>query len=142
MPPISKEEFERLYSMVSSTSERTVKMETLLEVQATQIKEIKDDIEIIKEEDNQQNVLLAEHIAGVKTQAKRLDNEIEARKAFQVAHIKDNQETVKQLDQRIASSERIWGWFKLTAKIFGGIGAVGAGISVIYYGLTFFKILS
>lgn len=41
---------------------------------------VKEDIVEIKKEDREQNKLLAEHIQGVKTQAARLDVEIEARK--------------------------------------------------------------
>lgn len=44
------------------------------------VKTVKEDIIEIKKEDKEQNRLLAEHIQGVKTQAARLDVEIDARK--------------------------------------------------------------
>jgi xylose isomerase len=74
--PNQDDKFLLLLEKISEISERTVRMET-------EQKNMKEDLEEVKRQDIKQNELLAEHIAGVDTQAKRLDNEIEIRKSIQ-----------------------------------------------------------
>ena len=66
------DKFIMILDKVNEINERTVRLE-----QRTQ--SIEKDVEFIKQEDAEQNRLLAEHIAGVKTNQQRLELEREER---------------------------------------------------------------
>lgn len=105
------DKFLLLLEKISEIGERTVRMET-------EQKNMKEDLEEVKRQDVQQNQLLAEHIRGVDTQAKRLDNEIQSRKLLQ--------ETAENLKSRVAILEES-PKFRATLKQYiltaGGIAA-------------------
>ena len=66
------DQFDRILDKLSELQIQYGKIEVRTEM-------MQNDLERIKEEDARQNELLAEHIAGVKTQAARLDVEIDRR---------------------------------------------------------------
>lgn len=74
---------------------------------------MKEDLEEVKRQDVEQNKLLAEHIAGVETQAKRLDNEIKIR---------------EELQSRVASLEEAPKFRATLKQYLIGAGAIAGAI--------------
>jgi septal ring factor EnvC (AmiA/AmiB activator) len=135
-----------IHKALKEVSDRTIRMEVSLDAHSKYIEEIKSHLIDIQHQDQEQNRLLAEHIAGVRStrelitiETKRLENEIQAREDFQKIHEvesnnrhKDAALKIKELDAKVLESEKIRNWFILTVKLFGGIATIGGGIVVLF----------
>lgn len=110
------DQFLLILEKLSDISERTARMEV-------NQSNMKDDLEEVKRQDVHQNRLLAEHIAGVETQALRLDNEIQIRK-----DLKEEQDNLKS---RVAALEEPSKFLYNLKKYTLYIAALGGGILAI-----------
>lgn len=108
------DKFILLLDKLSEIGERTVRMET-------EQKNMKEDLEEIKRQDDVQNDLLAQHIEGVKTAQARLDNEIKVREMLQSGH--------HELTSRVEALEATPKFFKSLKSILMYVGAI---IAIIY----------
>lgn len=104
---------DKILNKLDSVIERQVRLETQVEV-------MKDDISAIREEDRVQNELLAEHIAGVKSNTQRLNNEVEARK-----------EQIQQLSSRLGILEEVPKFLQSFKKLILYLAAVTGAILTI-----------
>lgn len=106
----SGDNFLLLLEKMTEVSERTARIETKMEV-------MEKDIEFIKDEDRKQNDLLDQHIAGVKTNTSRLEEEKLARQSAE-----------KLIENRLNSLEESPKFWKSLAKRITGAGAVAGAI--------------
>lgn len=117
-------EYERILDKITDISIQIGKIETKIE-------SIYDDVEAIKIEDSKQNQLLAEHIAGVKTNTARLNEEIEIRKSL-VSQLKlENDSKHSNFENRIKDVEFITNFAKASYKIIKWGGAISASLAAI-----------
>jgi len=103
-------------------------LEGIIEVKTHQTS-MREDIEQIKQQDIEQNKLLAEHIAGVKIQASRLDNEIHVREQSTEDQSSKIKEHYEEIDSRLKDVEFFPNFMKSAWKITKWAGVV-AGSSV------------
>lgn len=111
--------------------EKMTEVSTGLARVETKVENLEKDVNYIKIEDKRQNELLAEHIAGVKTNSQRLDNEIELRNSLLSQHEVLSEDRYQKLNNRLGRIEFIPNTFKNLSKIIISIGALaGAGYAI------------
>tara|TARA_R110000868_G_C10973188_1_gene771447 strand:+ start:930 stop:1295 length:366 start_codon:yes stop_codon:yes gene_type:complete len=106
-------------------------IESLARVEGS-LQSVKEDITGIKLEDTRQNQLLAEHIAGVKSNMERIDVEREARREALEHHEAASKKRMEHLDERLKIVEflpnlarNIW----KAVKWLGAFAAAGVAIA-------------
>lgn len=107
------DKFLMILDKVNEVNERTIRMEE-------KVIGIEKDVDMIKEEDAEQNRLIAEHIAGVKTNTQRLELEKETRIQKQAA-----------LKERIDSLEEIPKFFNSLKKVLLYLAAIAGAVLTI-----------
>ena len=110
----------QILNKVSDVSERLVAVES-------QCQTMQKDISYIKEEDAQQNKLLAEHIEGVKTNKQRLDLEVEKNEDYRVK----SKEIFRQHNERLDSLETPGKVMKALKSAAGWIITIGSAGALI-----------
>ena len=125
------DQFDKLFDKMSELAVQCGKIETRVEF-------IQAEVINIKEEDVIQNKLLAEHIAGVKTQAARLDNEIAHRSLLLKTHEDHSQARFQQVSdrlddvsQRLETAEFFPKYMKSTWIILKWLGITATGIVTV-----------
>lgn len=107
------------------------RLEANQESMKEEVSTMRQDIESIKKEDAEQNRLLAEHIAGVKSAHKRIDIEQEIREKIFKEHEEKSQNRYKGLDSRLSSMEIFPNFVKSLGKISKWVTIVaGAAITI------------
>jgi predicted nucleic acid-binding Zn-ribbon protein len=117
-------DYSRILDKITDISIQIGKLET-------RIDSISDDLEQIKIEDSKQNQLLAEHIAGVKTNTARLNEEIEMRKFLVEQLKKDNDGKHDKLEHKIKDIEFFTTFIKSSYQVIKWGGAISASIAAI-----------
>lgn len=117
-------DYSRILDKITDISIQIGKLET-------RIDSISDDLEQIKIEDSKQNQLLAEHIAGVKTNTARLNEEIEMRKFLVEQLKKDNDDKHDKLEHKIKDIEFFTTFIKSSYQVIKWGGAISASIAAI-----------
>lgn len=92
---------------------------------------MKEDIASIKREDSRQNELLAEHIAGVKSAHKRIDQEKESWDQLFKMHEENSQQRYIQLEQRLQIVEFLPNLMQGIWKVTKWLGALAAAVTAI-----------
>jgi len=95
------------------------------------LESVQEDIAAIKLEDTKQNQLLAEHIAGVKSNIERIDIEREARKEALDRHEANSAERMRQLEERLKEVELVPNIVKSTAKVVKPLGIIAGALAAI-----------
>lgn len=93
------EKISQLFEKIVEIGERATRIETKLET-------IERDVSDIKKEDAEQNILLAEHIAGVNTNRERLNLEKQERERTLAEHAK-RIETLESLPKFLTFFKKI-----------------------------------
>jgi hypothetical protein len=113
------DKFILILDKMTEISERTAKIEQ-------RCNSIEDSVKEIKEEDKEQNRLLAEHILGTTTNKERLEIEIQNR---------------QQLEHRIRKLEKIPNFLSTLKMIVVYSAAIIGGIGGIYESLKALRII-
>jgi len=92
-----------IYDKLTEISERSASVETTVDYIKEELDEVKADLKIIKQEDFEQNKLIAAHISGVRTVSERLNEEKRVR-AEELAEIKKLK--LPELEKRISDLEQ------------------------------------
>lgn len=92
-----------IYDKLTEISERSASVETTVDYIKEELDEVKVDLKIIKQEDFEQNKLIAAHISGVRTVSERLDEEKRVR-AEELAEIKKLK--LPELEKRVSDLEQ------------------------------------
>ena len=101
MPHSDDSKFLLILEKLSDIGERSARMEV-------EQRNMKEDLEAVKKQDEVQNQLLSEHIRGVETQAARLDNEILVRRSLeqQAADLKSRVDKLEEPSKLLATAKK------------------------------------
>jgi septal ring factor EnvC (AmiA/AmiB activator) len=105
---------DKIVNKIDDLGERITRLEV-------KVAGVRDDVKHIREEDTEQNRLLAEHIEGVKTNKQRLDLEIQARKEYE-EDLKKRVESLEQVPKFLSMVKKIAIFFSALA---GAVSALG-----------------
>lgn len=89
---------------------------------------VKGDIQEIKKEDARQNELLAQHIAGVRTNRERLELEIKNRESALQKHEEASQKRYLDVEERLKIVEFVPNFLKASTKIILWTGSVAGAL--------------
>lgn len=101
MPHSDDSKFLLILEKLSDIGERSARMEV-------EQRNMKEDLEAVKKQDEVQNQLLSEHIRGVETQAARLDNEILVRRSLeqQAADLKSRVDKLEEPSKFLVTAKK------------------------------------
>lgn len=110
------DKFFLILEKLTDIGERTARMEA-------EQRNLKEDMDSVKRQDEIQNRLLAEHIKGVETANARLDNEILIRKSLEL--------TSSDLKSRVDKLEEPSKFLEIAKKYLLYVAAVGGAVTAI-----------
>lgn len=106
--------------------EKMAEMQSTVVRVETKVSGLEDDVREIKIEDQRQNQLLAEHIAGVQTNRERLELEIAQREQMLKQHEENSQHRFIEIDDRLKEVEFVPNLMKGGFKVLKWLGAAAA----------------